>query len=290
MALRCGSLDLLASPPRILLANCYGWRAGETTGPHYDESVLVTIIDSGRGRVVIGQTPFDCRAGTVLHAPWASPMHYHADAREAMATTSLHFAFRPWTEPTSPTLRAARAADARQRCMSGRPGTQPWDEVFAVRDRGDLREAARRIVCAWSAHPRRHLLLRGLAAEFIDALAAARATGSATSSHPLAATVRGLATWLEVNMSWQISRADLAARSGLDTTTLTEAFRAVLGRAPIDWLIEARMREARALLRTTHEAVGVIGRRVGIPDPFYFSKLFKRRVGVAPLRYRAGEG
>ncbi|HYE04091.1 MAG TPA: AraC family transcriptional regulator [Planctomycetota bacterium] len=290
MSLRIGALDLLASPPRILLANSYAWRAGETTGPHYDESVLITVVDSGRGRIAIGTRSFACQRGQVLHAPWASPMHYASDAHEPLAMTSLHLAFRPWSEPTPPTMPITRPAQASRRCMTGRPGAQPWDDAFAVQDRGDLRELARRAVSAWSARSRRHLLLRGIAAEIVDALAAARDSAIPADTHPHAAAVRRIATWMEVHISRHVSRAELVARSGLDATTLTQAFRAVFGRSPTDWLIDARLREARALLRTTEEPIGRVGLRVGIADPFYFSKLFKRRVGVSPQRYRAGEG
>lgn len=290
MALRIGALDLLATPPLLLSANYYTWGAGENAGPHFNESVLVNVFHAGRGRVRIGTQEFACQPGQVLHAPWASAMTYESDRGEAMAMTSVHLAFRPWSEPTPPTLGVARRADPQRRCMTDRPGLQPWDEAFAVRDRGDLRHLARRIVDAWSARRRRHLLLRGLAAEFVDALAAARGGDTPQEAHPHAPAMRGLATWMETQISQRVTRADLVARSGMDATTLTEAFRSVLGRSPVDWLIEARLREARALLRTTREPIAEVGRRVGIPDPFYFSKLFKRRVGVSPQRYRAGEG
>jgi AraC-like DNA-binding protein len=63
-------------------------------------------------------------------------------------------------------------------------------------------------------------------------------------------------------------------------------FRRHVGVSPIAYLNLRRMHAAAALLRGTDEPVGVIGRHVGLSDPYYFSKLFKRCFGVCPARSR----
>ncbi len=40
------------------------------------------------------------------------------------------------------------------------------------------------------------------------------------------------------------------------------------------------------LLATTHIPVGEIGKMVGIDDPYYFSRIFKRKYHMTPTRYR----
>lgn len=53
-----------------------------------------------------------------------------------------------------------------------------------------------------------------------------------------------------------------------------------------DYIIAARIRAAKHLLATTALSVGEVGAAVGIADHNYFTKFFKDRTGMAPLRYR----
>jgi AraC-like DNA-binding protein len=46
------------------------------------------------------------------------------------------------------------------------------------------------------------------------------------------------------------------------------------------------MQHACQLLDTTHEPVKRIATRVGYDDAHYFSRLFKRVIGVSPQQYR----
>ena len=57
-----------------------------------------------------------------------------------------------------------------------------------------------------------------------------------------------------------------------------------------DYIIAARIREAKRLLAHTDLSVGEVGVRVGILDHNYFTKFFRDNVGMAPLRYRKEAG
>jgi hypothetical protein len=47
-----------------------------------------------------------------------------------------------------------------------------------------------------------------------------------------------------------------------------------LGISPWDYLNRYRLAQAKLLLQTTPDSMQVIARRVGIPDPAYFSRVF----------------
>jgi two-component system response regulator YesN len=53
-----------------------------------------------------------------------------------------------------------------------------------------------------------------------------------------------------------------------------------------DYLIQVRLEAAKALLKDTHYNLNQIAERVGYHDPRYFSKLFRRVVGIHPHEYR----
>lgn len=62
------------------------------------------------------------------------------------------------------------------------------------------------------------------------------------------------------------------------------------GSSPKDYLLGIRLGCAKELLAATELPVAAVARRVGYDDPAYFSRLFTRRVGIAPVRFRAQQG
>ena len=83
-----------------------------------------------------------------------------------------------------------------------------------------------------------------------------------------------------------LSLRDVAAEVGMTPGHLTTLVRKRTGRTVGDWIIERRMAESRRLLADTDLSVAEVARRVGIADPGYFSRLFRRTHGVAPRVWR----
>jgi transcriptional regulator GlxA family with amidase domain len=78
----------------------------------------------------------------------------------------------------------------------------------------------------------------------------------------------------------------MVARSGLPARTFKRRFRAATGYAPLDYVQTLRIEEAKQLLETTGEPTDAVAHQVGYDDPAFFRRLFKRRTGVTPARYR----
>ncbi|AEW93513.1 AraC family transcriptional regulator [Streptantibioticus cattleyicolor NRRL 8057 = DSM 46488] len=77
-----------------------------------------------------------------------------------------------------------------------------------------------------------------------------------------------------------------AARHGMTLAELRAAVRRGAGCSPKDYLLAIRLGRAKELLAATDLPVAAVARRVGYADPAYFSRLFTRRVGLAPIRFR----
>ncbi len=84
--------------------------------------------------------------------------------------------------------------------------------------------------------------------------------------------------------------AKLARKYGLNSKQLAYLFQKHTGMAPLEYLIEHRVRRARELLYTTACSITDISARVGYTDPYYFSKLFKKRTGFCPSTLRPASG
>jgi AraC-like DNA-binding protein len=84
--------------------------------------------------------------------------------------------------------------------------------------------------------------------------------------------------------------AKLAGRYGLNSKQFAYLFQKHTGMAPLEYLIECRVRRARELLCTTACSIADISACVGYSDPYYFSKLFKKRTGFCPSKVRENFG
>src|SRR5699024_6856393 len=86
-----------------------------------------------------------------------------------------------------------------------------------------------------------------------------------------------------------LSVAERAADLGLTVDTLYTAVREATGLSPHEFIIQARLNRAQQLLADTATDVAAVAAQVGYDDPAYFSRLFRRRVGLAPVEFRRQE-
>ncbi|WP_245645710.1 helix-turn-helix transcriptional regulator [Pseudonocardia acaciae] len=84
----------------------------------------------------------------------------------------------------------------------------------------------------------------------------------------------------------RLSLREVAGAVNLTPGHLTTTVRRRTGRTVQDWITERRMTEARRLLTETELAVGEVGRQVGLPDPGYFGRVFRREHGITPRAWR----
>jgi AraC family transcriptional activator of pobA len=103
------------------------------------------------------------------------------------------------------------------------------------------------------------------------------------SGEPMLAEVFAI---IDRRHSEQLSLCDVAHEVGMTPGHLTTVVRRRTGRTVQDWIIERRMAEARKLLMDNDVTVQEAARRVGISDPGYFSRLFRRTHGMSPRDWR----
>lgn len=92
--------------------------------------------------------------------------------------------------------------------------------------------------------------------------------------------------YIHTHLHEKLSVEQLAALQRLNVDYFSRQFQAVLGSRPIDYIINKRMEQAQLLVATSSLSLPEIAEQVGIADIYYFSRLFKRRFGMPPGRYR----
>lgn len=100
------------------------------------------------------------------------------------------------------------------------------------------------------------------------------------------AAVRACEDWLAAHFSERNALASAVAHAGLPERTLKRRFRRATGTTLIEYLQDLRVEEAKRQLESGSEPVDAISYAVGYEDPSFFRRLFRRRTGLPPGRYR----
>lgn len=74
--------------------------------------------------------------------------------------------------------------------------------------------------------------------------------------------------------------------SGLPERSFKRRFEQATGMSPLDYVHTLRIEEAKQMLESGEEAIEAIAHEVGYEDASFFSRLFRRKVDMAPAQYR----
>lgn len=82
------------------------------------------------------------------------------------------------------------------------------------------------------------------------------------------------------------SADDFSALMGMGRTAFFNKTKAVTGYSPKEYVTAKRIKRAAELVSTTTQTFSEIAFSVGIDDPLYFSRVFKRMYGMSPTEWR----
>lgn len=93
-------------------------------------------------------------------------------------------------------------------------------------------------------------------------------------------------SYINNNLSLQISLNDILANTFVSKSTLTKYFKKELGMSIHEYIFDKIMFEVEQLLRQNKMSIGEISDKYKFYDQFYFSRCFKKRYGISPIEYR----
>ncbi|WP_309121601.1 AraC family transcriptional regulator [Paenibacillus sp.] len=110
--------------------------------------------------------------------------------------------------------------------------------------------------------------------------------GTSTSSPRTFSYAEKVMQWIEEHYRDDIQLEDIAEAMHLSKYYVSRLFQNETGSTIPQYVTARRIKIACRLLQTTSYSIERIGIEVGIPNPSYFIRTFKKTVGTTPLKYR----
>lgn len=88
------------------------------------------------------------------------------------------------------------------------------------------------------------------------------------------------------NFNTVISIKEYANDCNISCCWFIRSFKNYIGTTPIQYITNIRINKAKILLHGDSLTIGEISNLIGYQNPLYFSRIFKKNVGLAPMGYR----
>jgi len=269
---------LAAAAAHLLAAELYptdigfyprAWRHYRERPDGAPEHILI-FCTAGRGWFEVDGREGFLEPDQALLIPQGRPHRYGADARQPWTIHWAHFAgedaayfsgLLPVGCPLVPVAAATRPALVRlfrECCAALANGFSPTRILYA-------------------AQVLRHLL----AALFFD-----NPAFTAGAWPRPARDFRRVFDYMRQQLPNRLTLAQMARAAGLSAPRFSALFKAQTGVTPGDYYLRRRLQIASRLLDTTDQSIKEIAAACGYDDPYYFSRLFRKVMGVPPTVYR----
>ena len=257
----------------------------EPFGLHAHEFAEIVIITAGHGVHVTGKETYPLNKGDVFVIGGSRPHDYHSMERLCL----LNILFQP--DRLNLRTYDLRTLPGYHALFTLEPA---WRKRHQFNGRLRLTPSELSVVMGFVEQLETELGSRRSGFRFV-AMAAfmqivgylSRCYAKAKNSDSRALLRIGAAiSHLEENYSGHVDLDQLAAIARMSNRNFVRTFQAALGNSPIAHLIQLRVNHAASLLCRTEKNVTEIAFQVGFNDGNYFSRQFRKLLGVTPSQYR----
>lgn len=98
--------------------------------------------------------------------------------------------------------------------------------------------------------------------------------------------VRRALNYMNKNLDKKLKLADIAGEVGYSPTYFTTLFQKETNYSPISYFSHLKILKACELLDYTPQKIKSVSFQLGYSDPYYFTKDFKKKMGMSPRQYR----
>ena len=99
-------------------------------------------------------------------------------------------------------------------------------------------------------------------------------------------TFKNSIKYIHANYTEKIEIPHLAKLEGLSNSRYIVVFSKEMGKTPREYILDLRLARACDLLLSTDMEINQVGASSGYKDQYFFSKIFKKHMGISPQEYR----
>lgn len=196
----------------------------------------------------------------------------------------------------------------------GASPAHPWS-IYWAHYQGELVDAHRRAMQLSADNPVAAMTLEGALIDMFEQLYEAVTAGfgvghltraGAALTHllslivyrrhhppPIAMTtndrVQATLTLMQHHPQRNFNLEELAQAAGVSVSHYQAVFRQLVGQPPLETLRRLRVQQACVLLKTSTTPIHLIAKEIGYEDPYHFSRIFKKIMGVSPRTFRRNQ-
>lgn len=231
----------------------------------HDDYLLIYCVE-GSGLLQLGSRSLDVGAGHLLLLPKGLSHAYQALSRDPWSiywvhfdgSLAEHFCSNLGLEPHAPLLQVGRNAKL----------IADLESLLQIRRSG------------YQLRPLLHTAnqLRQILA-YLPLL-------RITESSPQGFDLDLIHSHMQANLHQQLDLDSLAALVNLSKFHFAKRYKALTGTSAINHFINLKIEHACQLLDISGQGISEIGYAVGYEDAYYFSRIFKKVMGISPTEYR----
>jgi AraC family transcriptional regulator of arabinose operon len=239
--------------------------------PNGMKGYIINMTVKGEGKVFDGEDSFIARPGELLLFP-PEAAHYYGRAPGSRDWYHRWVYFRPrgywanWLKWPRQTRKVGRLTLPTQALID------EFDELFQQIDR---------------THHGGRATSEELAINLLERLLI-RAYEETPENlpTPLDSRIQAACQFIAKNLAEELSLDEIARHVCLSPSRLAHLFREEMGVNILRWREDQRIILAKHLLQSTRTPVSCISEIVGYDDQLYFSRVFRKRVGISPSGFR----
>lgn len=232
------------------------------------QTILIYCVD-GQGEIRVGETLHQLMADHFFIIPAGLSHAYHSDEQNPWSIYWIHFSGAKsglFTRMSCLSVPIERSKTSR---INDRMDL--FSEIFRNLDRGFSIETLEYI----------NLCLAHLLASFThqNQFGMVKLAGE---NDPITQSIN----FMLENLTKKLKLGDIAAETGLSSSHYSRLFLNRTGHPPIDYFIQLKIQRACRLLDNSGWLMADVARETGFDDQFYFSRVFRKVMGMSPAKYR----
>jgi len=230
--------------------------------------ILIYCIE-GEGEIRTGETGHTILSDHFFIIPAGMPHAYHSSEKNPWTIYWIHFS----GVKAGLFARSACQSIAIERGKTSRIGDRLglFSEIFRNLDRGFSMETLEYI----------NLCLNYLLSSFIH-VSQFQLVNQAGENDPVAQSIN----FMLENLSRKLKLSRIALHTGLSPSYYSAIFQSRTGHPPIEYFTQLKIQRACRLLDNSGLLIADVSRETGFDDQFYFSRVFRKVMGISPLEYR----